>query len=131
MVKKRLAVCLIAAVCAFACMFCVTACGSADENNLVGEWQVQDTDSIVVFTGSEYKQVGVTFDYTVDPGQKTITFKQGDLTGVKKYSFDSNNQKLTIEETDGAGGTRTVVFDKVSDNGNAEPSAGGVTEDEL
>lgn len=130
MVKKRLIACLIAASCALVCLFSLSACGSGDENNLVGEWRVQNTDVTVVYTGSQFKVVGNAFDYTLDPGTKTITYKSGDATGNAKYSFSSDNQQLTLEESDGAGGTITTVFDKVSGNGNAEPSAGGVTEDE-
>lgn len=66
-----------------------------------------------------------TFDYTIDPGSKTITYKSGDATGEAKYSFGNNGQQLTLDESDGAGGTKTTVFDKVSNNGDAEPSANG------
>ncbi|MEI3376836.1 MAG: hypothetical protein V8R08_03235 [Coriobacteriales bacterium] len=126
MIRKRLIVCLIAAVMSCTCLFSFAACGSSDANDLVGEWKIKDTDVTVVFSGTEFKLVGNTFDYTVDPGSKTITYKSGDATGSAKYSFGNNGQQLTLDESDGAGGTKTTVFDKVSNNGDAEPAANGV-----
>lgn len=130
MMKKRLITCLIAASCALACLFSISACASADENNLVGEWRVQDTDVTVVYTGTQFKVFGHTFDYKVDPNAKTITLTSDNATGESKYTFSSDNQQLTLVESDGAGGTKTTVFDKVSGDANAEPSAGGVLDDE-
>lgn len=126
MIRKRLIACLIAAVMSCTCLFTFAACGSSDANDLVGEWRIKDTDVTVVFSGTEFKLVGNTFDYTVDPGAKTITYKSGDATGSAKYSFSDNGQQLTLDESDGAGGIKTTVFDKVSNDGNAEPSANGV-----
>lgn len=125
MIKKRLIACFIAAVMSCTCLFAFAACGSSDANNLVGEWKIKDTEVTVVFSGDKFKLVGNTFDYTVDPGSKTITYKSGDATGEAKYSFGNNGQQLTLDESDGAGGTKTTVFDKVSNNGDAEPSANG------
>ena len=118
MIKKRLIVCLVAVAMSCTCLFAFTACGSPDAN------------VTVVFSGTEFKLVGNTFDYTVDPGAKTITYKSGDATGSAKYTFSDNGQQLTLDESDGAGGTKTTVFDKVSSDGNAEPSANGVAEDD-
>lgn len=125
MIKKRLIACFIAAVMSCTCLFAFAACGSSDANELVGEWKIKDTEVTVVFSGDKFKLVGNTFDYTVDPGSKTITYKSGDATGEAKYSFGNNGQQLTLDESDGAGGTKTTVFDKVSNNGDAEPSANG------
>ena len=125
MIKKRLIACFIAAVMSCTCLFAFAACGSSDANELVGEWKIKDTEVTVVFSGDKFKLVGNAFDYTVDPGSKTITYKSGDATGEAKYSFGNNGQQLTLDESDGAGGTKTTVFDKVSNNGDAEPSANG------
>mgnify|MGYP000847884999 FL=1 len=125
MIKKRLIACFIAAVMSCTCLFAFAACGSSDANELVGEWKIKDTEVTVVFSGDKFKLVGNTFDYTVDPGSKTITYKSGDATGEAKYSFGNSGQQLTLDESDGAGGTKTTVFDKVSNNGDAEPSANG------
>ncbi len=125
MIRKRLIACFIAAVMSCTCLFAFAACGSSDANELVGEWKIKDTEVTVVFSGDKFKLVGNTFDYTVDPGSKTITYKSGDATGEAKYSFGNNGQQLTLDESDGAGGTKTTVFDKVSNNGDAEPSANG------
>lgn len=125
MIKKRLIACFIAAIMSCTCLFAFAACGSSDANELVGEWKIKDTEVTVVFSGDKFKLVGNTFDYTVDPGSKTITYKSGDATGEAKYSFGNNGQQLTLDESDGAGGTKTTVFNKVSNNGDAEPSANG------
>ncbi|PWL78124.1 MAG: hypothetical protein DBY20_07295 [Coriobacteriia bacterium] len=125
MIKKRLIACFIAAIMSCTCLFAFAACGSSDANELVGEWKIKDTEVTVVFSGDKFKLVGNTFDYTIDPGSKTITYKSGDATGEAKYSFGNNDQQLTLDESDGAGGTKTTVFDKVSNNGDAEPSANG------
>ena len=125
MIKKRLIACFIAAIMSCTCLFAFAACGSSDGNELVGEWKIKDTEVTVVFSGDKFKLVGNTFDYTIDPGSKTITYKSGDATGEAKYSFGNNGQQLTLDESDGAGGTKTTVFDKVSNNGDAEPSANG------
>lgn len=125
MIKKRLIACFIAVVMSCTCLFAFAACGSSDANELVGEWKIKDTEVTVVFSGDKFKLVGNTFDYTIDPGSKTITYKSGDATGEAKYSFGNNGQQLTLDESDGAGGTKTTVFDKVSNNGDAEPSANG------
>lgn len=125
MIKKRLIACFIAAIMSCTCLFAFAACGSSDANELVGEWKIKGTEVTVVFSGDKFKLVGNTFDYTVDPGSKTITYKSGDATGEAKYSFGNNGQQLTLDESDGAGGTKTTVFDKVSNNGDAEPSANG------
>ncbi len=131
MIKKRLIACFIAAIMSCTCLFAFAACGSSDANELVGEWKIKDTEVTVVFSGDKFKLVGNTFDYTIDPGSKTITYKSGDATGEAKYSFGNNGQQLTLDESDGAGGTKTTVFDKVSNNGDAEPSANGaVAEDD-
>lgn len=125
MIKKRLIACFIAAIMSCTCLFAFAACGSSDANELVGEWKIKDTEVTVVFSGDKFKLVGNTFDYTIDPGSKTITYKSGDATGEAKYSFGNNGQQLMLDESDGAGGTKTTVFDKVSNNGDAEPSANG------
>lgn len=130
MLKKRLITCIITMACAFACVFPLAGCGSSDANNFVGEWKIKDTDVTVVFTGDEFKLVGNTFGYSVDPGAKTLTLTAGDATGTSAYSFSNNNQTLTLEEDDGNGGTKTTVFEKISNDGSAEPSANGVEEDE-
>lgn len=127
MLKKRLTLCLI--VLASTCLFMLPACGSSEADDFVGEWCIKDTTVTVVFTGSEFKLVGNTFDYTVDPGNDTITYKSGDATGGAKYTFSADKQQLTLDEDDGNGGIKTTVFEKVSSNADAEPSANGVAED--
>ena len=120
--KKKLAACLLAALCACACLFAFSACSESDKNDLIGEWRIQNTEVTVVFSGTQFKLVGNTFDYTIDTGNKTITYVSGGATGTAKYSLSSDKRQLTLEESDGSGGTKTTVFDKVSSNGDAKPS---------
>lgn len=122
MVKKRLVMMCIALACACTALFAFSACGSSDADDLVGEWKIEETPVTVVFSGSEFKLVGTSFDYAVDSGSKTITYTSGDSTGSAKYSFSDDKKKLTLEESDGAGGTKTTTFERVSNDGTAEPS---------
>lgn len=121
---KRICTALAAALCACVCALVLVACGSSDKADLVGEWKIDGTEVTVVFSDTEFKLVGNTFDYTLDDGKKTITYSSGGAKGSAQYSFSDNKQQLTLKESDGAGGTKTTVFNKVSSNGNAQPSAG-------
>ena len=102
------------------CLFAFSACASDDKPDFIGEWKIANTEVTVVFSDNKFKLVGNTFDYTLDSGNKTITYSSGGAKGTAKYSFSSDKKQLTLEE---AGG-KTTVFNKVSNNGNAEPSAG-------
>lgn len=128
MARQRIVIAVIALACAFVCLFSLSACGSSDASSFVGEWKIQNTQVTVVFSDTKFKLVGNTFDYTVDDGKKTITYKSGNATGTASYSFSSDKKQLTLEENDGNGATKTTVFDKISDNGNAEPSANAATQ---
>lgn len=132
--KKRIITFLITAACAFACLLALSACGSSDENDFVGEWQIESSggpEVTVVFTGSEFKMVGQTWQYSVESDAKILKMENGGAESESKYSFSSDKQTLTLEQSNGAGGTDTTVFHKLSDDGNVEPSVDGVTEDEL
>lgn len=121
---KRMLAVLAAALIACACALVLVACGSSDKADLVGEWKISGTEVTVVFSDTEFKLVGNTFEYTLDDGKKTITYSSGGAKGSAQYSFSDNKQQLTLKESDGAGGTKTTVFNKVSSNGDAQPSAG-------
>ena len=123
-IQKRMLAALAALLCALACLFMLAACGSGDKADLVGEWKIDGTEVTVVFSDSKFKLVGNSFDYAIDEGKKTITYSSGGAKGSAEYSFSSDKQKLTLKESDGAGGTKTTVFNKVSSNGDAQPSAG-------
>lgn len=121
---KRLITCALALACACACFFGLAACGgNEDQQHLEGVWQVRDSTVTYVFTEDKFKMVGNTYDYTIDTSAKTITYKNGAMTGTAKYSFSSDNEQLTLDEDDGNGGTRQTKFDKVSDDTSAEPTA--------
>lgn len=128
--KKRFAVIALALACVCACLFGLVACGNGneDQQHLEGVWQVRDSKVTYVFTEDKFKMVGTTYDYTIDSSNKTITFKNGSMTGSSKYSFDSDYKELTLEQDDGNGGTTTTIFDKVSDDTSAEPSADAKTD---
>lgn len=117
---KRFAAFAACALAMCACLFAFTACGANDKPDLIGEWKVANTEVTVVFSDTQFKVVGNTFDYTIDSGNKTITYTAGGAKGTSKYSFSADKQQLTLEESSG----KTTVFNKVSSNGNAEPSAG-------
>ncbi len=129
---KRHAIAAFAVVVSLvACLFLLSGCGSGDKKAIQGVWQAEGTDVTFVFTDTEFKMVGNTFTYTMDTNAKTINYKSGDLDyGSAQYSFSDNGKKLTLNEDDGNGGTKTTNFDKVSDDTSAEPAAGGVTDDD-
>lgn len=120
---------VIAALCT--CLFLLSGCGGGDKKTIQGVWQAEGTEVTFVFTDTEFKMVGNTFTYTMDTGNKTINYKSGDLDyGSAQYSFSDGGKKLTLNEDDGNGGTKTTNFVKVSDDTSVEPSAGGVTDDD-
>ncbi len=120
----RVAALVAAAMLACACLFGLAACGGGDKDAFKGEWKVQGTQVTVVFTDTQWKMVQNTFDYTLDSGAKTITYTTDGMSGSATYEFSSDGKQLTLNENDGSGGTKTTVFDKVSDDTQAQPSAG-------
>lgn len=124
-VAVRALIVLAALACLLMSLLALSGCGQDDKSKFVGEWQIQNTEVTVVFSDTQFKQDGYTFDYTVDSANKTITYQSGGIDmGSATYSFSDNGKKLTLEQDNG-----TFVFDKLSDNGNAEPSVGGLVED--
>ncbi len=121
--KKQVTVCISVVFFVCACLFALAGCGSSDKADFIGEWKIANTEVTVVFSDSKFKLVGNTFDYKVDPGNKTITYSSGGAKGSAKYTFSSDKKQLTLEENGG----KTTVFNKVSNNGDAEPSAGVAT----
>ena len=103
--KKRICALAAVTVALCVCLFALAGCGSGDQKDLIGEWKVQGTDVTVVYNDKQFKTYGTTFDYTIDTNAKTITTTNGSFTGLANY-----------------------VFDKVSSNGDAEPSVDGAAE---
>ncbi len=120
----RMAALLAAAVLALACLAGLSGCGGGDKDVLKGEWQVSGTQVTVVFTDTQWKMVQSTFDYQLDQNAKTITYSADGMSGSAGYELSSDGKQLTLNEDDGNGGTKTTVFDKVSDDTQAQPSAG-------
>ena len=119
----RFAGVLAACSIALSCLFGLAGCGG-DADTIKGEWKVQNTEVTVVFTDTQWKMVQNTFEYTLDTSTKTISYTADGMSGSAGYEFSSDGKQLTLNEDDGNGGTRTTVFDKVSDDTEAQPSAG-------
>ena len=129
--KKHIVATIAVALCLFAGMLALAGCGSNDHSLLQGEWQVEGTEVTVVFTEDELKMVGETFGYTIDTDEQVINYTSNDEDyGEAAYTFSDDGQTLTLEESDGSGGTTTTTFVKLSDDTSAEPSASVSTDDE-
>lgn len=122
---KRITAALVA-LCLAAALSALAGCaGASDANDIKGEWKVKDTEVTFVFTGTHLRSVAGDLEYTLDTGNKTINYKMdGQDYSSADYSFSEDKQTLTLEESFQDGGTRKTVFEKVSDNVDAEPSAG-------
>lgn len=116
----------IAAFCLAASLFVLAGCaGDSDAQDLKGEWKVQGTEVTFVFTGDKLKSLAGELEYTLDTGKKTISYKQdGQEYSSASYSFSEDRKTLTLDEHYEDGGQRQTIFEKVSDNPDAEPSAG-------
>ncbi len=102
----------------------LTGCGSKG-TNLVGEWQIEGSPMIVVFTDTDVKfPGGQTYPYSIDEKAQTITITPtGGTASTSPFTLSDDGKKLAITETiDGQ--EYTTNFTKKSDNGNAEPSVG-------
>ncbi len=105
-------------------VFALAGCSSNSTKDFEGVWQVQGTNVTVVYTDKEFKTYTATYEYTVDSGKKTITRKIDGIDSVAEYEFSNDKKTMTLKEDNGDGGTTTTVFEKVSDDTSAEPSAG-------
>lgn len=123
--NKRIAAALIVGATAGVLALAGCSSDSADHKALMGEWQVEDTEVTVVFTEDELKMVGETFGYTLDEDEGVIDYTSEDEAyGTAEYTFSDDNQTLELVEDDGSGGTTTTTFVKLSDDTDAEPTAG-------
>lgn len=121
----------IAAVAALsACLFGLAGCGgnSADTTDIQGQWEVlsesgEQTGVTVVYTDTQFKTSAATFEYTLDTGNKTITYTMDKSTGSASYEFSDDRKTLTLTE-DNDGTAKTTTLSKISDDTSAEP---GVT----
>lgn len=114
---------LIMALCLAASLSVLAACGPSDNDDFKGEWKVKGSEVVFVFTGTQLKSAAGTLDYTLDTNNKTITYTEnGQEQSSADYSFSDDKQKLTLQEHYADGGTRKIVFVKVSNNANADPS---------
>lgn len=72
-----------------------------DAADMVGTWRLEGTDMQVEITEDTIRLTDeVAYRYTIDPSDKTITFKFGNMTGQGRYRFSLDRQELSI--TDGS-----------------------------
>jgi len=70
-----------------------------DISDMQGEWKVADKQYVIVLDGQSMKLANdVTYRYTVDPFQKTITYTFASSSGHGSYRFSADRQTLVIED---------------------------------
>lgn len=113
-----------------------------DAADIQGVWKVQSTGDTIVFDGNKLKLTkGISYEYELDAGEKTIAYRFGDLAGGGHYYFSGDRKMLIIVEGeerlgvlaeagflpaemvehDDANDDKTVLA-KVSGDTSAEPS---------
>lgn len=71
-----------------------------DKADMVGTWRLEGTEMLVEISDETIRlNEEVAYRYTIDPSDKTITFKFGNMTGQGRYRFSLDRQQLSI--TDG------------------------------
>lgn len=84
-----------------------------DQQDFIGTWRLVGTDKPVEITDTTIRLTDdVAYEYKIDPQQKTITFKFGNMTGSGRYRFSLDRQLLSI--TDGNYGEWDTLFDDIS-----------------
>ncbi len=72
-----------------------------DAADMVGTWRLEGTDMQVEITEDTIRLTDeVAYKYTIDPADKTIAFKFGNMEGQGRYRFSLDRQELSI--TDGS-----------------------------
>lgn len=98
-----------------------------DAADFQGEWQVSDGSMTVVIDATNINMPdSLSYAYTLDTWEKTISFTFDDLTGGGTYQFSSDRTTLVIQEGEGDNAT-TLGLVKVSDDTSAEPHVGEAT----
>lgn len=71
-----------------------------DAADIQGEWQIANSQRTLVIDESNLKiDADVTYEYTIDPKAKTITYTFGDTTGTAAYRFAKDRDTLIIDES--------------------------------
>ena len=71
-----------------------------DVTDIQGEWQIANSQRTLVIDESNLKiDADVTYEYTIDPKAKTITYTFGDTTGTATYRFAKDRDTLIIDES--------------------------------
>ena len=113
-----------------------------DTADIQGVWKVQSTGDTIVFDAHKLKVTrGISYEYALDPNEKTISYRFGDLEGGGHYYFGGGRDTLVIidgdeqlgmlaeagflpaglVEQDDPNDNKTVLA-KVSDDTSAQPS---------
>jgi hypothetical protein len=72
-----------------------------DAADIVGIWYVKDTDTPITITETTIVLTDdVAYKYTLDTGNKTITFNIGNLNGGGHYRFSIDRDELAIVDGD-------------------------------
>ena len=119
-----------------------------DAADIQGSWQVQADGESIVFDARDMKITkGISYEYRLDTGAKTISYQFGNLAGAGHYYFSADRRTLVILENGyqagllaeagflsedllgRAGEDGVIVLVKLSDDTDADPSgtATGIT----
>lgn len=106
--------------------FALTGCGK--KQDITGEWRVQGSPMVFVITETEMKLPGGSLlPYTIDFDAGTITFATGAGGGtIAPFTLSDDGSILTITETGQDGSQVDTVFEKISDNVDAEARVEGM-----
>ncbi len=68
-----------------------------DANEIKGEWLLDGTQKVIVIDGQAIKLTDdVSYEYTIDPTAKTITYTFGNMSGSGRYRFSADRSQLAI-----------------------------------
>ena len=83
-----------------------------DSLSMLGEWYAAGTTVPVVISDSTIKlNADTTYEYTIDPVAKTMTYRFGEKEGQGRYWFSADRKCLVI--TDGSFNMWTTLFDDI------------------
>lgn len=95
-----------------------------DKADIQGTWYVDGTDSSITITDTQIVLTdSVSYDYTIDTFNKTITFRFSHLQGTGTYAFSPERDALIITEQDASsvGGSVPTKLVRTAASGQAAP----------
>lgn len=97
-----------------------------DHADLQGTWYVMGTDvSITIDAESIRFNEEVSYNYEIDPREKTISYTFGPMTGQGRYWFSDDRKHLVITDGDGYTAAGTTVDDLIRAFLDFSTAAGG------